>query len=329
MKHPDDTRTIDLVDQAEPPAGSHGGKRGRKPGASAETVTDVIDPATAAGYSEAATIVALQQHVIAQTYGDGLPYERQRVTHEAQFYLSQSAEAMLEAGKRLIQIKENEEHGVFIDIVEGDLGIEKRTAQRMMQAAVKFLSPRLAAKATSVTLLGRSKMFDLMNESDDDIEALVDGGTLAGHTLEEFEHMTRRELQAALRDHKQQLEAKDKVLADRNAKVDQLEERLHRPYKPTKDAAARTAAEKLMLDDLQQAAIEVNAGMVKVVEVMADMAGADISQSCRQAAHNELIWLGQRLAEVMREHAIAFDLETAVVPSWVREHSAKLKTAQA
>jgi hypothetical protein len=325
MKHPDDTRTIDLVDtQAETAAA----KRGRKPMTLAEPVTDVVDAATAAVYSQAATAVALNQAAIAQAYGDGLPYQRERVVHEAQFYLAQSAEAMLEAGKRLIQIKEHEEHGVFIDIVQSNLGMEKRTAQRMMGAAAKYLAPRLAAKATTLSLLGRSKMFDLMNESDEDIESLVDGGTLAGHTFDEIEAMSARELKAALRDHKQQLEAKDKVLADRNAKVDRLEQRLHRPYKPSKEAAARTAAEKLLLDDVQQAAIEAHAGMVKIVEVMVDMASADISASCRLAAHSDLIWLAQRLAEVMREHAIAFDLETAVVPSWVREHSAKLKTVQ-
>jgi hypothetical protein len=235
---------------------------------------------------------------------------------------------MLEAGKRLIQIKENEPHGEFVGIVTEQLGLGERSARRMMQASVKYLSPRLEAKRPTLAVLGKSKLFDLMDESEEDIEALAEGGTLAGHTFDEIEAMSARELKAALRDHKQQLEAKDKVLADRNAKVDRLEQRLHRPYKPSKEAAARTAAEKLLLDDVQQAAIEAHAGMVKIVEVMVDMASADISASCRLAAHSDLIWLAQRLAEVMREHAIAFDLETAVVPSWVREHSAKLKTVQ-
>ncbi len=32
-------------------------------------------------------------------FGDGLPYERERIVHEARFYMAQSAEAMLEAGR--------------------------------------------------------------------------------------------------------------------------------------------------------------------------------------------------------------------------------------
>ncbi|MCZ5895648.1 DUF3102 domain-containing protein, partial [Escherichia coli] len=44
---------------------------------------------------------AMTQHrmEIMQQFGDGLPYERNRIVHETRFYMDQSAEAMLEAGK--------------------------------------------------------------------------------------------------------------------------------------------------------------------------------------------------------------------------------------
>jgi hypothetical protein len=51
---------------------------------------------------------------------------------------------MLEAGKRLILIKEHEPHGMFIQIVEEQLGLTQSTAQRMMQAALKFSHPALS-----------------------------------------------------------------------------------------------------------------------------------------------------------------------------------------
>ncbi|EMV2347391.1 DUF3102 domain-containing protein, partial [Escherichia coli] len=76
---------------------------------------------------------AMTQHrmEIMQQFGDGLPYERDRVVHEARFYMAQSAEAMLEAGKRLIILKENEPHGEFIKILESELGLAYRTSVRM------------------------------------------------------------------------------------------------------------------------------------------------------------------------------------------------------
>jgi hypothetical protein len=68
-----------------------------------------------------------------QQFGDGLPYERDRIVHETRFYMAQSAEAMLEAGKRLVILKENEPHGDFINILENDLGLEPRVARRMLK----------------------------------------------------------------------------------------------------------------------------------------------------------------------------------------------------
>lgn len=66
---------------------------------------------------------AMTQHrmEIMQQFGDGQPYERDRIVHEARFYMAQSAEAMLEAGKRLIILKENEPHGDFVGIVKNNL----------------------------------------------------------------------------------------------------------------------------------------------------------------------------------------------------------------
>lgn len=83
---------------------------------------------------------------IMQQFGDGLPYERDRIVHEARFYMAQSAEAMLEAGKRLIILKENEPHGEFVAIVEEQLGLHVRAAQRMMKASLKYLSRNLNQK---------------------------------------------------------------------------------------------------------------------------------------------------------------------------------------
>lgn len=68
---------------------------------------------------------------IMQQFGDGLPYERDRIVHETRFYMAQSAEAMLEAGKRLVILKENEPHGEFINILENELGLPYRTSVRI------------------------------------------------------------------------------------------------------------------------------------------------------------------------------------------------------
>ena len=177
---------------------------------------------------------------IMQQFGDGLPYERDRIVHETRFYMAQSAEAMLEAGKRLVILKENEPHGDFIDIVESQLSLSKRTAQVMMQASLKYLSPKLEPKAQALALLGKTKLFELMTEDDEDLVELADGGTIAGMSLDDIDRMTSRELKAALREARETSAAQQRVLADKNEKIDSLSTKLEKksriqPPKPDEE----------------------------------------------------------------------------------------------
>ncbi|HAT3770572.1 TPA: DUF3102 domain-containing protein [Citrobacter freundii] len=178
---------------------------------------------------------------IMQQFGDGLPYERDRIVHETRFYMAQSAEAMLEAGKRLVILKENEPHGDFINILENDLGLEPRVARRMMQASVKFLGNGVQnSKRTALTVLGKTKLYELMVLDDEELDALADGGTIAGATLDDIDRMTSRELKAALREARETNAAQQRVLADKNEKIDSLSTKLEKksriqPPKPDEE----------------------------------------------------------------------------------------------
>ncbi|MBL3601600.1 MAG: DUF3102 domain-containing protein [gamma proteobacterium endosymbiont of Lamellibrachia anaximandri] len=155
------------------------------------------------------------------TYGDGLPYERDRLIHEVQFYLQQSAEAMLEAGRRMVVLKEHEPHGDFTETLK-EIGLVPRTARRMMQAAAKYNGNK--AKLAD---LGKTKLLELMTEEDDDLEGLAEGGTLAGHTLDEIDRMSGRELRDALRAEKetreQDTEVHERLLESKDKKINELD----------------------------------------------------------------------------------------------------------
>lgn len=191
------------------------------------------------------------------------PYDQARVISECRVFMGQSAEAMLEAGKRLIRIKENEAHGEFERIVEHDLNLNPRTAQLMMAAAAKFLGPALAGpKAQTFSLLGKSKLFELMTEPDEDLAELAQGGTLAGLKLEDIDRMSVRELKKALREQRAESEAKltetqAQLEAARNlgkkhvGRIHELEEELElRPkaQAPTPEMVGRKA--QMTLNDL-------------------------------------------------------------------------------
>ncbi|ELU5952183.1 DUF3102 domain-containing protein [Salmonella enterica] len=176
----------------------------------------------------------ITQHRIAimEQFGDGLPYERNRIVHEARFYMDQSAEAMLEAGKRLLILKENEPHGEFQSIARDELNLEPRIAQKMAQAALKYLSPQLAPNAKALSHLGRTKLYELMLEDDEELAELAEGGTVAGMTLDDIDRMTTRELRKALRESKEDLAASRKLNAEKSQEINELKETQFRTIDP-------------------------------------------------------------------------------------------------
>lgn len=209
-----------------------------------ESAPLVGDTLLADNLTENQNKMALHQQQIMAQFGEGLPYDRSRIVHETKFYMAQSAEAMLEAGKRLVILKENEPHGDFTEIVEEQLALSKRTAQVMMQASLKYLSPQLESKAQALALLGKTKLFELMTEDDEELAGLADGGTIAGLNLDDIDRMTSRELKAALRDAREDADAKQRVLSDKNSKIDDLTTKLQKQSK-IKPPAPDVEAEKL------------------------------------------------------------------------------------
>lgn len=199
---------------------------------------------------------------IMQQFGDGLTYARERIIHETRFYMAQSAEAMLEAGKRLIILKENEPHGDFIDILESELGLEPRVARRMMQASVKFLGNSEATpKRSTLSALGKGKLYELMTLDDEELDALADGGTIVGATLDDIERMSVRELRQSLRESRETNAAQQRVLADKNEKIDSLSTKLEKksriqPPKPDEEVK-KLRAEVTALSTEAESAITV------------------------------------------------------------------------
>ncbi|EJA2263824.1 DUF3102 domain-containing protein [Escherichia coli] len=268
---------------------------------------------------------------IMQQFGDGLPYERDRIVHEARFYMAQSAEAMLEAGKRLIILKENEPYGDFINIVESELSMSKRTAQVMMQASIKYLSPQLESKAQTFALLGKAKLFELMTEDDENLAELADGGTVAGLTLDDVDRMSVRELRQALREARETNAAQQRVLADKNEKIDSLSTRLEKKSRiqpPEPD------------EEVKKLRAEVTALAVEAESAIAVRLSSTFETLCAYCAENMIdtprdfmAGLVCQLESTARSLRSTFDLPDEptgnAAPSWLTEPTPQINGLEA
>ena len=131
---------------------------------------------------------------------------------------------MLEAGRRLCWLKDREPHGEWLLLLER-IGVEERTARNMMRAARKFDGPnrKLVSDLRSVT-----KVYELATLDDEDLDELRKGGTIAGATLDDIQHMTPTELRDTLRrerkEHKERVAAQRVRIQDKDAKIGRLED---------------------------------------------------------------------------------------------------------
>ncbi|ECY5864382.1 TPA: DUF3102 domain-containing protein [Citrobacter freundii] len=276
---------------------------------------------------------AMSEHrlEIMQQFGDGLPYERDRIVHETRFYMAQSAEAMLEAGKRLVILKENEPHGDFIDIVESQLSLSKRTVQVMMQASLKYLSPKLEPKAQALALLGKTKLFELMTEDDEDLVELADGGTIAGMSLDDIDRMTSRELKAALREARETNAAQQRVLADKNEKIDSLSTKLEKksriqPPKPDEEV-------KKMRAEVTALAVEAESAIAVRLSSAFETLCAYCAENMIDTPRDFMAGLVCQLESTARGLRSTFDLPDEptgnAAPSWLTDPTPEINGQEA
>lgn len=329
MKHPDDNKTIDMMDKtfSQLESGIKGmeveSRRGRKPLVAAEPVTDVVNTEALLAASSAATQVVLmeQQHTrevaaLAVQIGYDGRLEIGAIEDRIRSHMRRTVEECLELGKCLLLLKEMSAHGEFTKRLDL-FGIHERVARRLMGATLKF--SKTDSKSVLMAAGSQSKLLELVVLDDAEVEQLNRGDTVAGLTLDAIESMSTTELRAALRDHKQQLEAKDKVLADRNQKLQAAEERLHRPYTPKPDSVAQTQEQEAALKELQVAFALAHTNTMRVAAVCSDVFdrfdGTPLADHAR-ACIDDIV---RALAGMASTHGINVDLtlKEALTPAWL------------
>lgn len=189
--------------------------------------TDKINQDALAAAGESLSARASHLAVVDAKFGDVVEYHRDRVVSEAAFFIKQGSESFFEAGKRLLLLKEHEEHGEFLKALER-IGVDDRAARKLMSVAARFADTKALAS------LPRTKLFELTLLDDEDIAELDKGGTAAGLTFDDVDRMGVRELRAALRKereaHTEDNEANERLLANKDKKINQLTKKAFVPW---------------------------------------------------------------------------------------------------
>ena len=254
---------------------------------------------------------------IMRLWADGEVYDEKIFIERGRLKFREAQEAFFEFGRVLVVLKEHMPHGKFQATVKSEFGISPESARKMIQATVKFCSPQLLKAQPKLLTLGKSKLFELMTEDDEDLQELADGGSINGMTLDDIDRMTRNELRAALRESRETAEAKDKIIADKNKKVDELAEKLAKKQTGKEPSPEDVGSELTMqLSGLEVAARSDLSRFAKVFEQMLAHGEANGYDHRPQmvAAINQII----RDAETLRERfTLPQEAPTNAKPEWL------------
>lgn len=326
MQDSADTVTKDLL--VEP------AKRGRKPLAAAVPVVVDADLAPVAQAvavldERASRVRAVALQMGYQLPGDGV--DADLIQRDIAANMRRSVEACLEVGRGLAVLKEACEHGEFRARLEV-LGVEKTVATRFMLAAEKFSKVALA-QPLAKAIGGQSKLFELLVLDADEVQELAAGGEVRGLDADDIAGMTRNELRAALKASRDQIAAKDRVLADNAAKITEQAQALElarsEKFTPAPGSVARTKAEAVLLEELILQSLRARTRMRALFAVVNGAlartdASAAVSEAVQQAARAAVQHLAQQFADIAREFDIAIDLDERIDPPWTAEDEAAL-----
>ena len=182
------------------------------------------------------------------------------------FYQRRTVEAILETGKRLLVMKELTPRGEFEERVEL-LGFSTRTAQRFMQAAGKTAKSAILADLSKQAKNGLA-FLELVTHDDDSLKSLAE--------MDDVDRMSASQLRAALKDARETNEARDTLVKNKQARIDQIEEENHK----LKRRVETTTPEEAVLEIRKEAdriafvaEHEVSANLRKAFEALTEKGG--------------------------------------------------------
>lgn len=225
------------------------------------------------------------------------------------FQMRRTVEICLETGRMLMILKERVGHGNFLERLQ-QLEIEPRSAQKFMQAALKFSNtPFNGAFAGAIG--NQTKLLELLVLDQEQIKELATEGSVLDIELNDIASMSASQLREALADARQTVQAKEKVIAKRDAKIAKFEEKAELPQ------------EAAMLADVQERIRTLVAAALQLGNVVVELDGREISEELRTMINGDCEYAAQTFADILMRAGIPVQFQEMVDPSWMKSAAGK------
>lgn len=135
------------------------------------------------------TLSQNQKYEALAIYTDGLPWDKKRYIKGAKEALQNHVLSGIEAGKRLIILKEMLPHGEFLPALD-EIGIGERSASNYMRVAFHFTGLDDETKG----ILGITKLYKMLSAPAEDIQRFQTDGEFLSLNKDELIQMSAKEL---------------------------------------------------------------------------------------------------------------------------------------
>lgn len=266
---------------------------------------------------------ALHSMQVMEQWGNGETYNEATWIERGRQAVAKTMEGMFELGRALIVLKEHTEHGRFRELAESEFGIKHTECTRLMNATKRFATPQMQKAQPKLIGLGKSKLLELLVEDDETLVELADGGDINGNTLDDIDRMTRNELRVALREAREDKQAKDEVISQKSAKIDELAEKLSKQKR--KEPKPADVARELSAQ-LASTEVAVRSEISKLKEIFD---GFVAHQEAHGGDHSaKMVGVINQLildCEVLRgQYLLPHTAPTSTVPAWLGDDDSSL-----
>lgn len=243
------------------------------------------------------------------------------------FYQHRTAESCFEMGKRLLLLKEMTKHGEFSQRIEM-LGFSPRMAQKFMSAVLKL------SKANSNSLLQKAgtqtKLLELISLDDDEIKVIEQGGSVGDVNLDSIEQMSVRELKQALREARENAEAKDNIIKKKDEKLNELDAKLTKLDTPARiQARAESEQQQLAqsaLETIQSATLTLHNDVARFVnscQAVAETIEEHGLYHLQEQYEANIVAMFQQIAQLTTTLGVQVNFEEMVNPAWLNDIQAE------
>ncbi|MBO4400739.1 MAG: DUF3102 domain-containing protein, partial [Selenomonadaceae bacterium] len=154
----------------------------------------------------------MEQNLAATTTAQPAP-SLDQLTLEVKFYLGQTAQNVIEVGKRLAQAKGMLPHGEFGGWLENNFGLSQSSANKFMAVAERF------GKSESIPNLKPTQMIAMLSLPADETEQFIEDKAAAGTPVED---MTIRTLHKEIEQWKSRAEVNENAVTEKEQRISQL-----------------------------------------------------------------------------------------------------------